>query len=465
MKKPITGVTIVDTGQKSETIGKKAEEKEVFLIPYGVPEDVVSIQPTKKKKGLRKAHILSIEKASPHRTTPFCQHFGTCGGCNWQHMTYEKQLDQKTRSVAAAFERIGQLDFPELSPIMPAQDTTHYRNRLDFGFSGYRWLTPEEINNNEDKELDRRGLGFHIPGMFQKIVDIEECHLQQNPSNEIRNFVKKKAKESGLPFYDVVKHKGFYRSLIIKTTETGDVMVLLIVTEEREAELKALFEELLAQFPQISSLYYAINTKLNDSWIDLPLKHYAGNTYITEALGDLRLRLGPKSFYQTNSRQSYHLFSEVKKLAALDKTKVLYDLYCGVGSIGLFLAKEVKQVVGIEMVSEAVAYAQKNAEINQIENAAFECGEVEKVLADCHRKYGKADLVTVDPPRAGLHPKALQHLLSLEAPEIIYVSCNPSTQARDLKLMSTHYKIEKIQPVDMFPQTFHVENIVHLTKK
>ena len=437
----------------------------VIFVPFAVPGDVVDIQMKIKRKGYMEGYITRMVSPSPLRIQPFCSHYGLCGGCKWQSIPYSEQLKSKERQVIDQLVRIGHLELPEISPIMESEKTTEYRNKLEYTFSSKRWI--ESSSESEDlSEKERNGLGFHIAGLFDKVLDINHCYLQPSPSNEIRLFVKQFALENGYTFFDLREQSGFLRTLVIRTTSTGEVMVIVVFAYEDEMLQIKLLEAIKSQFPSISSLNWMINSKKNDSITDLNCYLYSGHEYIYEKMEDLTFRIGPKSFYQTNSEQAYRLYSKVREFAQLKGDEILYDLYTGTGTIALFLSKNAKKVIGIEYVEEAIEDAKSNAVFNSIDNCSFYAADMKDLLtADFIKDNGKPDVIVLDPPRAGIHPEVAQVISQASPRKIVYVSCNPATQARDIALLGDNYKIMKVQPVDMFPHTHHLENIVLLTKK
>jgi len=437
-------------------------EGKVIFVTGAVPGDVVDVTITKSKKDFSFAQVAKIVEPSKNRIDAPCSHFGVCGGCKWQHLAYPAQLKFKEELVEEAFEKIGKLNFPEPLPIIGADHIYYYRNKLEFTFSNNRWLEREQL---EDPEINRNGVGFHIPKFFDKVLDINQCMLQADPSNPLRLAVKHFALTHDLTFYDLRKQTGDLRNMIIRTTIKGELMVIIVFANEYRPEYEELLLHVKNVFPQISSLMYVINTKRNDTIFDLPVHLFYGNDFITEQFGNLKFRIGPKSFFQTNSYQAEKLYSATKQLAQFKGDELLYDLYCGIGSISLFMADRVKKVIGIEILKEAIDDAKRNAEMNGITNCDFFAGDVLDVVnADFVLQNGKPDVVIIDPPRAGLHPKIPKKLIEMNPEKIIYVSCNPVTQARDLQLLTSNYSIEVVQPVDMFPHTQHVENIAVLKK-
>jgi 23S rRNA (uracil1939-C5)-methyltransferase len=434
------------------------------FVEGAAPGDVVDLLIKRKKKQYQEAIALNIRERSADRVDAFCSHFGTCGGCKWQHIRYEKQLEYKQLQVRDNLERIAKIRDPEIRPIIPSPDNRYYRNKLEFTCSNGKWLTREEIDSGN--EFDRRGLGFHIPGRFDKVVDIDHCFLQKEPSNTIRNLVREYGLSNDLSFYDIHNHSGFLRNLIIRTTRGDEVMVILQVGREDIPATEQLLNYLISQVPGLTSVYYVINTKKNETFFDLPMVHFHGKKNITETVGNLQFNIGPKSFFQTNPEQAINLYTQAKEMAQITGHQIVYDLYTGTGTIANFVADKAKFVLGIENITEAIADAKKNAVLNGIKNTEFISGAMEDVLNDeLFGRYGPPDVVITDPPRTGMHPKVIAKLLEIRAKRIVYISCNPATQARDLAMLSDAYDIDIIQPFDMFPHTHHVENIVSLIIK
>lgn len=443
----------------------------VVFVSGAVPGDVADLRVTAKKKNLAEATAIRLVQPSPDRVDAFCAHFGTCGGCKWQDLSYPMQLAYKQQQVIDNLERLGGLELPAVTPILPSPATTHYRNKLEFTFSASRWFTKEEIGS-QDAFTDRNALGFHIPQRFDRVLDIGECHLQPAPSDAIRNFIRAHAREHGLSHYNIRDHLGFLRTLLIRTTTTGECMVLLALGHEDAEARERLLTALASAFPELTSVLWTINPKRNDTIYDLDIQTFRGRDYIVEEIPDgpggkpLRFRIGPKTFFQTNPQQTVAMYKLVRELAGLTGKENVYDLYCGAGSITLYLAGHAKHVAGVELVPESVADARVNAELNGIANASFTAGDMKKTLnADFVRAYGKPDVVVTDPPRAGMDEPVVRHLLELDPQRIVYVSCNPATQARDLAILNDRYRIDFVQPVDMFPHTYHVENVVKLSKR
>jgi 23S rRNA (uracil1939-C5)-methyltransferase len=399
---------------------------------------------------------------SPIRVEPQCSHFGTCGGCRWQHLPYDFQLKSKQQQVADALQRIAKVELPEISPILGSSNIWHYRNKMEYTFSNKRWITWEQLRSGEDVG-DRSGAGFHIPGAFDKVLDIEQCHLQDSLGNRIRLHIKNYGLEHNLPFYDLRAQQGFLRTLMIRILSTGEVMVVVVFGENNESQITALLDDVRATFPEITSLLYVVNTKVNDTIGDLDIQLHSGREYVEEEMEGLRFRIGPKSFYQTNSLQAYELYKVARSFAALTGNELVYDLYTGTGTIANFVARNAKEVVGIEYVADAIEDAKINSRVNGIENTKFFAGDMKDVLTDDFIAiHGRPDVMIVDPPRAGMHDDVIKVILNAEPTRIVYVSCNPATQARDIALLDAKYRVTAIQPVDMFPHTHHVENVVRL---
>ena len=433
----------------------------VMFVDFAVPGDVVDIQVYKKKKNYMEGFIKRIVKPSENRLEPFCSHFGVCGGCRWQPLPYEMQLQAKRQQVEDQLVRIGHLEVPEIRPTLPSEKTQYYRNKLEFSASNKRWLL-----KSEPQDLVEPGLGFHVGKFFDKVLDIEKCHLQAEPSNAIRLFIKKFCLENGLEFYNIRENHGFFRNMFIRTTEDGQIMLIICLAQPDEAPRKALLDALVKEFPQITSLFYVVNEKLNDSIGDQSPVLYYGKDAIYESMEGLSFKIGPKSFYQTNSRQAYRLYSVARDFADLQGNEVVYDLYTGTGTIAQFVSKKAAKVFGIEYVPEAIEDAKDNAKRNNITNCEFFAGDMKDVLnEDFIKKHGRPDVIILDPPRAGIHPDVAQVILKAAPERMVYVSCNPASQARDLAILCKDYKITAVQPVDMFPHTMHVENVVALKRK
>ena len=439
-------------------------ENLVIFVKDVAPGDVVDLKVTKQKKNFLEASPIHFHAYSDLRVEPFCEHFGVCGGCKWQHIGYDTQLFFKQKQVKDNLERIGKIGVKPIIPIKASDKTAYYRNKLEYTFSNNSWLTTEQIQSGQ--EYDRNALGFHIPARFDKILDIKHCYLQPDPSNNIRLSVRQYAKLHNLVFFDMVKMEGFLRNLIIRTANTGDVMVIVQVYYEDMLALTGLLEHLKTNFPDITSLQYVINGKGNETFHDLEVICFHGEPYIYEEMEGLRFRVGPKSFYQTNSDQAYELYKITRDFAGLTGSEIVYDLYTGAGTIANFVAHQAKKVIGVEYVASAIKDAKLNSSINNINNTKFYAGDIKEVLNDTFmQEHGQPDVIITDPPRAGMHPEVVEKLNQLRANRIVYVSCNPATQARDLEALSANYEVLRIQPVDMFPQTHHVENVVLLELK
>lgn len=437
----------------------------VVFVQFAVPGDVVDIKVTKKKKNYMEGFILRLVTPSPHRLKPFCKYFGTCGGCKWQPLPYGMQLQAKQQQVYDQLVRIGHLDVPEIQTIIGSEKTQMYRNKLEFTFSSRRWIYEDE-NPDELSATERLGLGFHVGRFFDKVLDIDRCYLQDSPSNEIRNFIRAYAIENKLSFFDIREHTGFLRTMVVRTTEKGNVMLIMCFYHEDAPARTALLDAVAAEFPQITSLYYVINGKANDSISDQECVLYKGDEAIYEEMEGLKFKIGPKSFYQTNTAQAYRLYSTAREFAALTGTETVYDLYTGTGTIAQFVSRQAAKVIGIEYVPEAIEDAKTNAENNGIENCSFFAGDMKDVLTEAFiSEHGRPDVIILDPPRAGIHPDVAKVILSAEPGRIVYVSCNPASQARDLEVLCEKYRITAVRPVDMFPQTHHVENVVALQRK
>ena len=436
----------------------------VVFVEGTAPGDVVDVRVHRKKKSFLEGRPIHFHAYSDIRVEPFCAHYGVCGGCKWQHLSYEDQLNFKIQQVTDSLERIAKVALPEIKPILGSKETTYYRNKLEFTFSNNRWLTREQIDSGE--EFDNNALGFHIPKRFDKIVHIDHCYLQPEPSNKIRLAVAEIAKKHNISHFDLVHQVGFLRNLIIRTASTGELMVILQVAEENEEWLTLVLEHLKNNFPEINSLLYILNQKGNETFHDLEVKVYHGKDHIMEEMEGLQFKIGPKSFYQTNSEQAYELYKITRNYAELTGSELVYDLYTGTGTIANFIAKNAKKVVGIEYVPSAIEDAKINSAINHIGNTDFYAGDMKDLLKDDFiAQHGKPDVIITDPPRAGMHPDVVNQLLKVAAEKIVYVSCNPATQARDLALLDEKYTVTAVQPVDMFPQTHHVENVVQLVLK
>lgn len=439
----------------------------VIFIEGAVPGDIVDIQLSKNKSDWAEGHTIKIHEHSPDRVTPFCEHFGVCGGCQWQMLPYEKQLFYKQKQVTDNLTRIAKIDLPPIAPIIGAEQTERYRNKMEYTFATRKYIPTEEFRrmkaNGENFDNQPGAAGFHVRGFFDKVVEINTCHLQEEPTNLVRKTIAAFAIEHGLPFYDIKRHEGWIRNLLIRTSTTGELMVNVVIAYEDEPYRVQLLDLLLKKFPEITTLLYTINGKKNDSLHDQQPVTYFGKGYIIENLEGLQFKISPKSFFQTNTRQAEKLYAVTREFAELDGSQMVYDLYCGTGSIGLFVSHQAKKLVGVEVVADAIEDAKENAELNNVQHASFFAGDVIDICDDAFfATHGKPDVVITDPPRAGMHEKLIRKLLEMAAPTVVYVSCNPATQARDLGLLSERYKVTRIQPVDMFPHTLHIENVVQL---
>lgn len=437
----------------------------VVFIPYGAPGDVVNIKLDKKKRSYAEAHIVDMVKPSPDRVTPACEHFGVCGGCKWQHIPYESQLRYKRDQVVDALTRIAKVEIPEVNPTLGSKETFCYRNKLEYTFSCKCWITFEDLRSGREI-ADRNALGFHIPGAFDKVLDIKKCWLQDDLSNRIRLFVRQYALAKGYEFYDIKAQQGLMRTLMVRIASTGEVMLIVVFARPEQEKIDDLMGAIAAEFPEITSLLYVVNQKVNDTIADQEVVTFRGRDYINEEMEGLQFRIGPKSFYQTNSHQAYELYKVARRMACLKPDDLVYDLYTGTGTIANFVARQVKKVAGIEYVPEAIADAKLNSEVNGIDNTIFFAGDMKDVLTDGFiAEHGRPDVMIIDPPRAGMHEDVVNVILNARPERIVYVSCNPATQARDLALMDEFYRVEEVQPVDMFPHTHHVENVVRMTRR
>ncbi|MDO4880624.1 MAG: 23S rRNA (uracil(1939)-C(5))-methyltransferase RlmD [Capnocytophaga sp.] len=455
---------IVDAGAKGKSIAK-APDGRVIFVENAVPGDVVDIRTQKRRKNYYEGTAIHFHTYSDKRTTPVCEHFGYCGGCKWQDMSYENQLFYKQKEVENNLKHLGKIELPPVSPIIGSAKSYFYRNKMEFSFSDTRWLTPEEVKSEQEIE-NRNALGFHISGAWDKILDIHKCHLQEDPSNAIRDAVKQYALSHNLAFYSPRNQSGFLRSIMIRIASTQQIMVVIQFFEENKNKREALLNFLLEKFPAITSLQYIINAKANDSIYDQDIICYHGTDCIYEEMEGLRFKINAKSFYQTNSEQAYYLYKVARDFANLSGNELVYDLYTGTGTIAQFIAKKAKKVVGVEAVPEAIADAKENAKNNQINNVDFFVGDMKNVFnEEFIQKNGTPDIIITDPPRDGMHKDVVAQILKIAPPKVVYVSCNSATQARDLSLMDEVYKVTKVQPVDMFPQTYHVENVVLLEKR
>lgn len=457
-------VTVLDAGAKGVSVAK-AEDGRVIFIPNVVPGDIVDVQTFKKRKSYFEGKAIHFHQYSKDRVEPKCSHFGVCGGCKWQNMQYEKQLYYKNNEVYNHLKRIGKIELPDFEPILGSEKQFYYRNKMEFSFSDSRWLTENEIQQ-EATFTNRNALGFHIPKMWDKILDIEHCYLQEDPSNAIRNSIKTFANEHEIPFYNARNQTGVLRTLMIRTSSTGEIMVLLQFFKEEKNMREALLNHIKTTFPSITSLLYVINEKGNDTLYDQEIKLFHGRDYILEEMEGLHFSVNAKSFYQTNSEQAYELYKITRDFAGLTGNEIVYDLYTGTGTIAQFVSKKAKKVVGVEAVPEAISEAKENAKRNNIDNCSFFVGDMKVIFTDSFiQQNGKPDVIITDPPRDGMHADVVQQLLNVAPEKIVYVSCNSATQARDLAILDALYKVTRVRPVDMFPQTHHVENVVLLEKK
>jgi len=457
---------ILVTGYAAEGKSLARQDGKVIFIEGAVPGDVVDVFVSTNKKDYGEGKATHFHAYAAERVEPFCRHFGTCGGCKWQMLPYRKQLEYKQQEVMQNFRRIGKVALPEMLPIVGSDDTVHYRNKLEFTFSNKRYLTTAEIKTAPLGAGMEGALGYHAPRIFDKIIDIQECYLMDGINNTIRNGIRSFALENNYPYYDIKAHSGWLRNIIIRHCSTGELMVNICLNYEAEAETKRLLDHVLQLAPSITTLLYTINPKWNDTIYDLEPVVYHGKGFVTEKLGDFFFKIGPKSFFQTNTRQAEKLYTITRDFAGLTGHEIVYDLYCGTGSIGIFLSRLARKIIGVEMVAEAIEDAKVNAAINHIDHAGFFTGDVIKICDDrFFAEHGRPDVIITDPPRAGMHEKLVIKLLEIAAPKIVYVSCNTATQARDLALLGEKYSVEKIQPVDMFPHTHHIECVVLLKLK
>ena len=437
----------------------------VVFVPYGAPGDVVDVQITKKRHSYAEGRIVRLVKAGDVRIAPRCEHFGVCGGCRWQHLPYSVQLECKQRQVSDALQRIGKVEFPPITPIKGSARIWEYRNKMEYTYSNRRWLTPEQMASGEVFD-DRDGAGFHIPGAFDKVLDIDCCHLQDDLGNRLRRSIKEYAKANGLSFYDLREQHGLLRTLMVRIASTGEVMAVMCFGEDDRSAIERVMSAVKTEFPQITSLLYVVNLKANDTISDQEVVTYSGRDYIEEEMEGLRFRIGPKSFYQTNSEQAYELYKVARDFADLHGDELVYDLYTGTGTIANFVSRRCRHVVGIEYVPEAIADAKVNSQVNGIDNTEFYAGDMKDVLTDEFiEQHGRPQVMIIDPPRAGMHADVVKVVLNARPERIVYVSCNPATQARDLAMMNEQYRIVAVQPVDMFPHTHHVENVVKLVRR
>ncbi|BDB56968.1 23S rRNA (uracil(1939)-C(5))-methyltransferase RlmD [Flavobacterium ammonificans] len=457
-------IKVLDAGAKGVSVAKAPDGKVIF-IPNVVPGDVVDVQTFKKRKAFYEGKAVKFHELSEHRIEPICEHFGVCGGCKWQNMNYSQQLFYKQNEVKNHLQRIGKIELPEFDPILGSEKQFFYRNKMEFSFSNSRWLTEKEIESTEDLG-NRNALGFHIPKMWDKILDINKCHLQEDPSNAIRNEIRAFANENGLTFFNPRAHEGLLRTLMLRTASTGEIMVLIQFFEDDKANRELILDHIYKKFPQITSLQFVVNNKANDTLYDTNIQLYKGRDYILEEMEGLKFSINAKSFYQTNSDQAYELYKITRDFAGLTGNETVYDLYTGTGTIAQFVSKNAKKVIGVESVLEAISDAKVNAKRNEITNCEFFVGDMKVVFNESFiAQHGKPDVIITDPPRDGMHKDVIEQILKIEPQKVVYVSCNSATQARDLALMDEKYKVTRVRPVDMFPQTHHVENVVLLEKR
>ena len=458
----IEGLEITTLAAEGKAMGRYDDM--VVFVPLTVPGDVVDVQIHNKRRRFMEGSVVRYIVRSPLRVEPFCEHFGVCGGCKWQNLPYEEQLRFKSEQVFDQLTRIGKLDLPPVAPTLGSAETTYYRNKLEFTFAPRRWMTYEEVAAGGDI-ASGAALGFHIPGRFDKVMDVRRCWLQPDPSNDIRLETKRFCEKHGYPFYDIRQHSGLMRNIVIRTASTGEIMVIVVFAEDDRPRIAALLDHLRNRFPAITSLMYMVNAKLNDSTGDIDAVLWSGRDHIFEEMEGLRFKIGPKSFYQTNSRQAYELYKVARSFADLHGDETVYDLYTGTGTIANFVARHCARVVGIEYVPEAIEDAKHNSALNGIDNTSFFAGDMKDVLDDAFiARHGRPDVVILDPPRAGVHEDVIATILRAAPRRIVYVSCNPATQARDLALLAGDYRVTAVQPVDMFPHTHHVENVVRLER-
>ena len=457
-------IKVLDAGAKGVSVAKAPDGKVIF-IPNVVPGDVVDVQTFKKRKAFYEGKAVKFHEFSEHRIEPICEHFGVCGGCKWQNMKYSQQLFYKQNEVKNHLQRIGKIELPEFEPILGSEKQFFYRNKMEFSFSNSRWLTEKEIESAEDLG-NRNALGFHIPKMWDKILDINKCHLQEDPSNAIRNEIRAFANANGLTFFNPRAHEGLLRTLMLRTASTGEIMVLIQFFEDDKANIELILDHIYDKFPQITSLQFVVNNKANDTLYDTNIQLYKGRDYILEEMEGLKFSINAKSFYQTNSDQAYELYKITRDFAGLTGAETVYDLYTGTGTIAQFVSKKAKKVIGVESVPEAISDAKANAKRNEITNCEFFVGDMKVVFNESFiAQHGKPDVIITDPPRDGMHKDVIEQILKIEPQKVVYVSCNSATQARDLALMDEKYKVTRVRPVDMFPQTHHVENVVLLEKR
>lgn len=459
----VENLEITGIAAEGKSLGRWNEM--VVFVPFGAPGDVVDVQLTKKRHSFAEGKIVKMHTSSPMRVEPFCEHYGVCGGCKFQHIPYEEQLKYKQQQVEDALQRIAKVQLPAINPILGSANTCFYRNKLEFTFSNKSWLTREQLESDEQFD-DRNALGFHIPNAFDKVLDINKCWLQDDVSNQIRNYIRLHAKEQGYSFFDLRANQGLMRTLMIRTSSTGELMLVVVFGANDQTAINEMMQSIKEAFPQITSLQYVVNLKCNDSLNDQEFVLFSGRDYIEEEMEGLKFRVGPKSFYQTNSAQAYELYKVARRMARLKGDELVYDLYTGTGTIANFVARQSRQVIGIEYVPEAIEDAKLNSRVNGIENTLFYAGDMKDILTDDFvQQHGCPDVMIIDPPRAGMHEDVVKVILNAQPKRLVYVSCNPATQARDLAMLDEKYSVEEVQPVDMFPHTQHVENVVALQRR
>ena len=459
----VENLEITGIAAEGKSLGRWNEM--VVFVPFGAPGDVVDVQLTKKRHSFAEGKIVKMHTSSPMRVEPFCEHYGVCGGCKFQHIPYEEQLKYKQQQVEDALQRIAKVQLPAINPILGSANTCFYRNKLEFTFSNKSWLTREQLESDEQFD-DRNALGFHIPNAFDKVLDINKCWLQDDVSNQIRNYIRLHAKEQGYSFFDLRANQGLMRTLMIRTSSTGELMLVVVFGANDQTAINEMMQSIKEAFPQITSLQYVVNLKCNDSLNDQEFVLFSGREYIEEEMEGLKFRVGPKSFYQTNSAQAYELYKVARRMARLKGDELVYDLYTGTGTIANFVARQSRQVIGIEYVPEAIEDAKLNSRVNGIENTLFYAGDMKDILTDDFvQQHGCPDVMIIDPPRAGMHEDVVKVILNAQPKRLVYVSCNPATQARDLAMLDEKYSVEEVQPVDMFPHTQHVENVVALQRR
>ena len=459
----VENLEITGIAAEGKSLGRWNEM--VVFVPFGAPGDVVDVQLTKKRHSFAEGKIVKMHTSSPMRVEPFCEHYGVCGGCKFQHIPYEEQLKYKQQQVEDALQRIAKVQLPAINPILGSANTCFYRNKLEFTFSNKSWLTREQLESDEQFD-DRNALGFHIPNAFDKVLDINKCWLQDDVSNQIRNYIRLHAKQQGYSFFDLRANQGLMRTLMIRTSSTGELMLVVVFGANDQTAINEMMQSIKEAFPQITSLQYVVNLKCNDSLNDQEFVLFSGRDYIEEEMEGLRFRVGPKSFYQTNSAQAYELYKVARRMTRLKGDELVYDLYTGTGTIANFVARQSRQVIGIEYVPEAIEDAKLNSRVNGIENTLFYAGDMKDILTDDFvQQHGCPDVMIIDPPRAGMHEDVVKVILNAQPKRLVYVSCNPATQARDLAMLDEKYSVEEVQPVDMFPHTQHVENVVALQRR